>query len=122
MAVPFPPVMAWVSAPSDRTPDFDIDLPTEAADTTDVAVGDVLVVQYSTNAGYNWTTYFTNTLDAGEIAGSALSQTGVSPLANGVYVFRARLERSSVPSEWSNYVDVTLEATAAVTRPLIRLR
>lgn len=121
MAVPFPPVLAWASVPSDQTPNFDIDLPTGAGDTTDVAVGDVLVVQYSTDAGFNWTTYLTDTLDAGEIAGSSLNVTA-SILSLGVYVFRSRLERSGSPSEWSNYVDVVLAGAATVNRLRVKLR
>lgn len=107
-------VLAWASTSADTTPDFEIALPSGNGAPFDVQTGDDLVLQYSADGGSSWLPWITNTLDAGEVAGSPITETGVTPLPGGSYLFRARLERGAILGVWSNQevVDIAPQITS----------
>src|SRR5262245_48717430 len=107
-----PPVITWTGDTSDTTPDFDIDLSSGLGAPRDAAAGDVFHEQYSPDSGATWNDYLLHTLTSGDIAGTPFTVSGVSPLANGTFPFRARLERGSITSAWSASVSVTVSASA----------
>lgn len=107
---PAAPLMTWASTSSDSTPDFDIDLPSGVGDGTDAAAGDVLHIQYSDDAWVTPQEYVSYTLLSGDITADTISESGISAIADGSYVFRARLERSGVGnSAWTSDVSVTID-------------
>jgi hypothetical protein len=96
-------IIDWASAPSDLTPDFDIDLP------GDVLEDDVLRMHYRELPSGAFADYFTHTLTAGDLASGTITVPGVSPLTAGDYEFRARLERAGANNgAWSDTVEVNL--------------
>lgn len=107
---PLAPILTWDDNTADTTPNFSVDLPSGNGAPRDAAANDVLRIQYSSDSGANWSAYLTHTLDAGDIAGDPITVTGVTPLANGSYVFRARLERGSIVSAWSASENATVNA------------
>lgn len=106
---PTAPTLTWDGVATDTTPNFDVGLPGGAAPGA-AAVADDLVIQYSADSGANWSAYLTDPLDAGDIAGSPLTETGVTPLAGGSYTFRARLVRGAHVSAWSASAAATVTA------------
>lgn len=110
---PNPPALVWISASSDATPDFDIDLPNGNGNYKDAAAGDHLIIEYQLQSGGAWTTYIDRTLSAGDITDDIISVTGVSSLANGDYYFRGRITRGALVSSNSANVSVTISVTSA---------
>jgi len=111
---PAAPVLTIVSAESDTTPDFDIDIPTGAGDDSDAAVGDLLIVQtLISGPGTTWQPYLSHTIVSGDLSGSGFSASA-APLVAGTYLARARLERSSVPSPWSANVVFVIRVGSTV--------
>jgi hypothetical protein len=106
-------VLTWDGVSSDTTPNFDVDLPSGNGAPRDAAAGDVLRIQYSSNGGSSWNAYLTHTLDAGDIAVGSITVTGVSPLADGSYLFRPRLERGALVSAWGASESVTIDSGPA---------
>lgn len=101
-ALPVPAII-WSGDTSDSTPDFDVYLPDPAT-----KVNDVLYLEYSSDGGSNWSDYFSRTLLIGEIAGHSFTVSGISPLPNGSYMFRARLERGMLIGFWCASESVTI--------------
>lgn len=113
---PGTPVLTWDGNSADTTPNFSVDLPHGNGAPLDAAVGDVLRVQVSAAGANVWSAYVTPTLDAGNIAGNPITVTGATPLANGTYDFRARLERGTHIGSWSAIKTATVAApSAAIT-------
>lgn len=106
----YAPEITWVEDTSDARPDFDIDLPSGNGGNLDAAADDILHLQYSSDAGANWSDYLSHTLTSGEVAGDEITVAGVSGLANGIYIFRARLERGIYASDWGLSDTVTIDA------------
>jgi hypothetical protein len=105
---PFAPALTWNGSTADRTPDFDVDISSGNGAPYDTATNDVLRIEYSANSGANWSAYLTHSFSSGEIAGNPITVSGVTPLANGAYLFRARIERGSNESAWSASAAVTV--------------
>lgn len=105
LAAPATPTLTLISGATDNTPDF-----TYVA--SDLAVNDVVRVQYSTDPGFSGASEITNTIDAGEDAANELDfSTGT--LADGTWYFRARTERTGhTNGGWSNTQTETIDTTA----------
>lgn len=112
---PFAPVLTWVGDEADRTPDFDVDIPSGNGAPHDAAADDVLRIQYSSNGGSSWNAYLTHTFTSGDIAGDPITVSGVTPIVNGSYLFRARIERGLFLSAWSDSEAVTVDAAVSGT-------
>lgn len=106
------PILTWTGDTSDATPDFDVDLSSGLGAPRDTATNDVLRVQYSTDGGSNWNAYLTHSFTSGEIAGTPITVSGVSSLANAAYLFRARIERGGILSPWSSSAAATVTVTS----------
>lgn len=114
VVVPAAPLMTWASTSSDNTPDFSIDLPSGAGDGTDAAAGDVLHIQYSNDAWVTPQEYVSYTLLTADITADIITKSGVTAVADGTYVFRARLERSGAGnSAWTSDVAVTISTAVS---------
>ena len=104
-----PPVLTWTSDTTTALPTFGIDF-----DEDHTVVGAVITVQIATDAAFtsiNQT--ITNTLDSGEIAAGAVSDTG-TPLTSGTYYARAKITGSG----WSNTETKTLTISASAGQPI----
>lgn len=101
---PNAPVLAWVSAGTDTTPDFTITI-----DDT-VGTGDTLTVQSQT-AGGSWTspTTTTHTITSGEDIAN-LVNLSLSALADGNYDVRCKVTHNSLDSAFSNTVTINIAA------------
>lgn len=107
---PYAPSIEWDEDETDNRPDFDVIFWSGAGAPFDTAVGDVLRIRNITLGS----TYLTRTLTADDIAGVPF-EVSVTPLANGVYSFDARIERGSNISAWSDSESVTVDAVSNVT-------
>jgi hypothetical protein len=105
------PFLTWVSASTDTTPDFNVDLPSGNGDYRDAAAGDHLILEYQLQSGGSWTTYVDRTLSSGDISSDTISVTGISSIADGSYFFRARIVRGAIQGTNSTNVAVTIAAT-----------
>jgi hypothetical protein len=106
------PTVAWVTASTDTTPGFLLDLP------GGLLAGDVLVCHKSADGAGAWTVYFTRTLTSIDITNDVITVDGVAVLADGAYDFRFRVERGVIMGDWSAIVDVVIGATVEAA-PLI---
>jgi hypothetical protein len=107
---PLGPLITLASTRNDNTPNFTVDYP-YGNPTGDVLPGDILQIQ-KTFAGVK-SDYVIHTVTQAEILGAPLSLSGISPLADGVWNFDARLVRISGPSsDWSPSVPVNIDTTA----------
>lgn len=97
------PTTTWLGNSSDYTPGFDFNL----GEPGNALNGDILHSQYSLDNGGSWTDYVSHTLTVSELVDLAITETD-TPLAGGVYLFRARLERGTDVSSWSSSETVTL--------------
>lgn len=111
--VPAAPALTWNSTSSDNTPDFLVDLPSGNINPIqDAAAGDNLILEYQPQAGGAWTQYLTHTLTSGDISTDIISQSSVTPIANGSYYFRGRLERGVLIGANSSSVPVTVASSS----------
>lgn len=96
------PTIAWLGDSTDFTPGFDFNLgePGNALD------GDILHSEYSVD-GSSWSDYIDHELTVSDLVDLVISETG-TVLHRGTFQFRARLERGSDVSDWSNSEIVTL--------------
>lgn len=99
--------ISWDEVDADSTPGFDI-----AFDA--VSAGDLLRIQWSIDSGAHWTDYLTHILSSGDIE-SDFTVSGVTPLSDGSYIFRARLERSGHAGEWSDTTSAHIDAPPTIT-------
>lgn len=93
--VPGAPALTLTSASNDTTPNFDVDLPSGYGDARDVAVNDVLVIEYALQSGGAWATYVSYPITAPDISADIINKAGVTPLAHNTYQFRAYLTRGA---------------------------
>ena len=94
-----PPGLSWTSDTTTALPTFNIDFALVS-----VVAGNVITLQIATDSAFasiNQT--ITDTLDSGEIAAGAVSDTG-TPLTTGTYYARATITGSG----WSNVETKTL--------------
>lgn len=108
VAAPSAPVLAWVSAETDTTPEFTIEI-----DDT-IAEGDNVQFQYQADGG-DWSspTTVNDTISAGEDAANQIDMA-MSALGDGAYEARVRVSTAAAPttwSSWSNVVDFTIAAS-----------
>lgn len=105
VTAPTAPVLAWVSANTDTTPEFTIDI-----DDT-VAEGDTLTFQRQANGG-DWSspTETSSVITAGEDLANEIS-LALAELPAGDYEARCRVVVDGVPSAWSNVVDFDIAAS-----------
>ena len=98
---PAAPVLDLITDETDTTPDLTL--------TGDLVVGDTVRFQYSTSAVFSGASELTNTIDAAEDTANAITFT-TGALAAATWYFRARIERASEASDWSNVETITLVA------------
>jgi hypothetical protein len=102
------PFLIFVGPSNDSTPALDVGGLAAIAQ-----VGDLIEAEYFLLPGGPWTAYFTSApLTAPQIAGDTIAVSGVAPIENGDYEFRARLKRGARNGAWSNVVTGTIAATA----------
>jgi hypothetical protein len=106
------PTVTWVTASTDTTPGFLLDLP------GGLLAGDVLVCHKSADGAGAWTVYFTQTLTALDISNDVITVSSVTALADGNYDFRFRVVRGDITGAWSAIVDVAIGA-AVEAAPLV---
>jgi hypothetical protein len=106
--VPQPPVISIASAVDDTTPDFNVELPYNYGDYRDAAVGDILIIRYTTNPETTWTDYITHTLTAEDVAGTPRTISGVDAIAAGDYLFDAYFTRGDYASTHSAQIEASL--------------
>ena len=104
-------ILEWDGDTTDSTPDFDITFWSGRGAPTDLAVGDVILIQKSATGAGAWSTYLTHTTVSDDVAGIAFSVSGVTPLTNATYDFRGRVERGSKVSPWSDIEMATVNVT-----------
>jgi hypothetical protein len=101
---------------TDTTPAFVLGFPET------VVAGWELVIQGSTNSFSSTTTYLSHTLTSDDIvdieAETPLSFTGVTPLADGDWEFRARLENGATVGDWSDAEALVID-NAAPSAPVL---
>jgi hypothetical protein len=120
VVVPAAPALTWNSLETDNEPDFLVDLPSGNVDPTrDAAAGDHLIIEYQLQAGGAWTEYVDRTLIADDITDDTITITGVGPVANGSYYFRARIERGALIG--TNSANEAVTINVAVATNLIEL-
>ena len=97
------PVLTWITASTDTTPDF-------TADLTNPLVGDVITLQWASDSGFTTIVGTSpNTVDATEQGALQVSFT-TGTLTNGTYYFRSWHSRGGFDSAFSNVVTVTIAA------------
>lgn len=104
-----PTNVTWTSAASDTTPGFDLDLPVGAA------ADDVIRADVSDDGLNDWAEYFSYTLTSQDIIDDEITVSGITPLAEGDYDFRFRLERGAAVSGWTSIVNVTINAAPTIS-------
>lgn len=98
LSAPTAPTLTLTTGVTDNTPGFDV---------TNVLSGDVVRMQYDTHSDFSAALSVTGT------AGSGTINIVTGALADGLWYFRARIERPShLASDWSNTVSETIDATA----------
>ncbi len=98
---PLAPILTWTSAPSDTTPEFNIDFGPEVVETDNVTV------QWSTNVNFTSPSEASNSLDAAEILAQEIDMA-ISALGAGTYYVRANIAHGAHVSNWSNVVTVNI--------------
>ena len=96
------PSLALASTANDPRPDFDVGIPVSAL------AGDVIRVQADS------ADYVSHTLTSGDFTAPTIAKSGIAVLSDGAHVFRARMERGSSVSPWSNDVSGTIDTSAPV--------
>jgi hypothetical protein len=104
------PSIALVSPANDNRPDFDIGIPVSSL------VSDVFRLQANDGSGY--VDYIVHSLTSGDLSSGAITIPGVTPLADGSYTYRARMERVAAFSSYSTTVSGNIDTTApTITTP-----
>lgn len=107
---PDAPTLEWTSDEDDITPNFDVGLVISLGAPHDTEVDDVLIIQYQPT-GEGWVSpslYLSHVITAEDLSEATLDEFGPE-LDEGVYDFRARLERGLAFSEWTADVEVTID-------------
>lgn len=99
---PSAPILAWTTGVTDNTPGLNDDF-----DGT-VVEGNIVTLEYATNASFTGSTTSTHALTAGEIAAGNVD-LALGALADGNWYIRSKIAGSA----WSNTVLMTIRAGAA---------
>jgi hypothetical protein len=103
------PVLDWISAPDDTTPQIDLTH-------DDLQEGDTVVFQFDTVNTFNSGDLIelVNEVDAGEDAANAIDFTLPDPLTEDEWFVRARVDRSGYEDgDWSAIISETIDLTPA---------
>lgn len=103
------PVLTWDGVQADPSPGLSVTLDPIAAS------GDQIVVDFATDTGFTTNlAEYTDTLDAGEIAGGQVNLV-MTDLTDGTWYARLKHTRASpaMTSDWSNTVTITVASSIA---------
>jgi len=103
--MPAAPVLVWISATTDNTPNFTVDLPSGYGDTRDAADGDIVYLEVVDNVSFTYSS--TDTLTGPEVTGDIIAMEATT-LANATYWARARLKRGASYGPYSNVETKTI--------------